>query len=73
MIAPSERALMQDMAKRMMQWINEWWAKSAITFAIAAFAYYAGVVQTESRIAADCRFAAAFRVDIQAFTCQRKL
>jgi hypothetical protein len=56
-----------------MQVINDWWAKSAVTFAIAAFAYYAGVVQTESRIAADCRFAAAFRVDIQAFTCQRKL
>ncbi len=73
MIAPSERALMAQMARKAMDVINDWWAKSAITFAIAAFAYYAGVVQTESRIAADCRFAAAFRVDIQAFTCQRKL
>ena len=73
MIAPSERALMAQMGRKMLQVINDWWAKSAITFAIAAFAYYAGVVQTESRIAADCRFAAAFRVDIQAFTCQRKL
>ena len=73
MIAPSERALMTQMGRKTMQVINDWWAKSAVTFAIAAFAYYAGVVQTESRIAADCRFAAAFRVDIQAFTCQRKL
>lgn len=73
MIAPSERALMAEMGRKLLQLINEWWAKSAITFAIAAFAYYAGVVQTESRIAADCRFASAFRVDIQAFTCQRKL
>ena len=73
MIAPSERALMAQMARKAMDVINDWWAKSAITFAIAAFAYYAGVVQTESRIAADCRFASAFRVDIQAFTCQRKL
>ncbi len=73
MIAPSERALMAQMGRKMLEVINDWWAKSAITFAIAAFAYYAGVVQTESRIAADCRFAAAFRVDIQAFTCQRKL
>ena len=73
MIAPSERALMAQMGRKTMQVINDWWAKSAVTFAIAAFAYYAGVVQTESRIAADCRFAAAFRVDIQAFTCQRKL
>jgi len=72
-IAPSERALMAEMLKKIMQVINDWWAKSAVTFAIAAFAYYAGIVQTESRIAADCRFAAAFRVDIQAFTCQRKL
>ena len=73
MIAPSERALMAQMGRKLLQVINDWWAKSAITFAIAAFVYYAGVVQTESRIAADCRFAAAFRVDIQAFTCQRKL
>ena len=73
MIAPSERALMAQMGRKMLEVINDWWAKSAITFAIADFAYYAGVVQTESRIAADCRFAAAFRVDIQAFTCQRKL
>jgi len=64
---------MAQMGRKMFEVINDWWAKSAITFAIAAFAYYAGVVQTESRIAADCRFAAAFRVDIQAFTCQRKL
>lgn len=73
MIAPSERALMAQMGRKMLEVINDWWAKSAITFAIAAFAYYAGVVQTESKIAADCRFASAFRVDIQAFTCQRKL
>ena len=73
MIAPSERALMAQMGRKTMQVINDWWAKSIVTFAIAAFAYYAGVVQTENRIAADCRFAAAFRVDIQAFTCQRKL
>ena len=73
MIAPSERAVVTDMAKKMMEVIHAWWAKSIVTFAIAAFAYYAGIAQTESRIAADCRFAAAFRVDIQAFTCQRKL
>jgi hypothetical protein len=32
-----------------------------------------GNVQTEGRIASDCKFANAFRVDIQAFSCQRKL
>ena len=73
MIAPSERALMAQMGRKMLEVINDWWAKSAITFAIAAFAYYPGVVQTESRIAADCRIASAFRVDIQSITSQRKL
>jgi hypothetical protein len=32
-----------------------------------------GSVNTESRIASDCKFANAFRVDIQAFNCQRRL
>ena len=41
MIAPSERALMTQMGRKTMQVINDWWAKSAVTFAIAAFAYYA--------------------------------
>jgi hypothetical protein len=53
--------------------IHRWWARSVFTIALAVLGYYIGTVQTESRIAADCRFAAAFRVDIQAFTCQRKL
>jgi hypothetical protein len=43
------------------------------TIVLLIISYYIGAVQTESRIAADCRFAAAFRVDIQAFSCQRKL
>jgi hypothetical protein len=34
---------------------------------------YIGSTNTESRIASDCKFAGAFRVEIQAFVCQRKL
>ena len=30
-------------------------------------------VQAESRIASDCKFAGAFRVDIQAYNCQRRI
>jgi hypothetical protein len=32
-----------------------------------------GGINTEGRIASDCKFAGAFRVDIQAFNCQRRL
>jgi hypothetical protein len=32
-----------------------------------------GSVTTEGRIVSDCKFAGSFRVDIQAFTCQRRI
>jgi hypothetical protein len=59
--------------KQGLEAIYRWWAKSVFAFALGFLGYYIGVTQTESRIASDCRFAAAFRVDIQAFNCQRKL
>ncbi len=73
MIAPSERDMIAKVLKQGVVAIHRWWARSVFTIALALLGYYIGTVQTESRIAADCRFAAAFRVDIQAFTCQRKL
>lgn len=54
-------------------WINRVWAKSLVAVVLFVIGLWIGVVQTESRIASDCKFAGAFRVDIQAFTCQRKL
>ena len=54
-------------------WINRVWAKSLVAVVLFVLGLWIGVVQTESRIASDCKFAAAFRVDIQAFACQRKL
>ena len=53
--------------------INDWWAKSMIAVVLFLLGMWIGVVNTESRIAADCKFAGAFRVEIQAFICQRKL
>lgn len=53
--------------------INAWWARSMITILFFLLGWVIGNVQTEGRIASDCKFANAFRVDIQAFSCQRKL
>lgn len=54
-------------------WINRVWAKSLVAVVLFVLGLWIGVVNTESRIASDCKFAGAFRVDIQAFACQRKL
>ena len=53
--------------------INAWWGRSMVAVLLFLLGLFIGVVNTESRIASDCKFAGAFRVDIQAFTCQRKL
>ena len=53
--------------------INAWWAKSMVAILLFLLGLLIGNAQTEGRIASDCKFANAFRVDIQAFTCQRKL
>ncbi len=53
--------------------INVWWAKSMVAVLLFFIGLLIGIVNTESRIASDCKFAGAFRVDIQAFNCQRKL
>ena len=54
-------------------WLNAVWAKSFISILLFLLGLWIGTVQTEGRIAGDCKFANAFRVDIQAFACQRKL
>ena len=59
--------------KKIWQTINDWWARSMIAVLLFAIGMWIGVVNTESRIASDCKFAGAFRVEIQAFICQRKL
>ena len=59
--------------KAIWAWINAVWAKSFVAVVLFMLGLWIGTVQTESRLASDCKFAGAFRVDIQAFTCQRKL
>lgn len=59
--------------KKIWRTINEWWARSMIAVLLFVAGIYIGALNTESRIASDCKFAGAFRVEIQAFICQRKL
>jgi hypothetical protein len=59
--------------KAIWEWVNAVWARSFIALMLFLIGMWIGTVQTESRLASDCKFAGAFRVDIQAFTCQRKL
>jgi hypothetical protein len=59
--------------KAIWEWVNAVWAKSFIALMLFLIGMWIGTVQTEGRLASDCKFAGAFRVDIQAFTCQRKL
>ena len=54
-------------------WLNAVWAKLFFSILLFLLGLWIGTVQTEGRIAGDCKFANAFRVDIQAFACQRKL
>ena len=59
--------------KAVWAWINAVWAKSFVAVMLFLLGLWIGTVQTEGRIAGDCKFAGAFRVDIQAFACQRRL
>jgi hypothetical protein len=59
--------------KAVWAWLNAVWAKSFVAIMLFVLGMWIGIVQTEGRIAGDCKFANAFRVDIQAFACQRKL
>ena len=59
--------------KRVIDIIQAWWAKSMIAVILFVLGLWIGTVNTEYRIATDCKFAGTFRVDIQAFVCQRKL
>jgi len=59
--------------KRVWEWINTVWAKSFAAFVMFFIGLWIGQVQTESRIVSDCKFAGAFRSEIQAFNCQRRI
>jgi hypothetical protein len=59
--------------KRVLDWVNAIWAKSLAAVIMFFIGLWIGQVQTESRIVSDCKFAGAFRSEIQAFNCQRRI
>ena len=59
--------------KRFFMWLQGLWAKSLAVVVMFFVGMTIGQVQTEIRIIGDCKYSGAFRVDTQAFTCQRKI
>lgn len=59
--------------QKILDWINSVWAKSLAAVIMFVVGVMIGQVQTEGRIISDCKFSGSFRVEIQAFTCQRRI
>jgi hypothetical protein len=59
--------------RKFFDWINNIWAKSLAAVLMFFVGMLIGQVQTESRVIGDCKYAGAFRVEQQAFTCQRRI
>lgn len=59
--------------RKIIAWINEVWAKSLAAVLMFCLGLWVGQVQTESRVIGDCKYSGAFRVEQQAFMCQRRI
>jgi hypothetical protein len=59
--------------KGIIKFVNDVWAKSLAAIFMFFLGMWIGSINTESRIVSDCKFAGAFRADIQAFNCQRRI
>jgi hypothetical protein len=59
--------------RKILTWINNVWAKSLAAVLMFFIGMAIGQVQTESRVIGDCKYAGAFRVEQQAFMCQRRI
>jgi hypothetical protein len=59
--------------KQILNWVNGLWARSLAAVAMFFIGMLIGQVQTESRVIGDCKYAGAFRVEHQAFMCQRRI
>lgn len=59
--------------RKVIAWINATWAKSLAAVVMFCVGMYIGQVQTEGRVVGDCKYAGAFRVEQQAFMCQRRI
>lgn len=59
--------------RKVLDWINAVWAKSLVAVILFVIGLWMGQVQTESRVVGDCKYAGAFRVNHEAFVCQRRM
>ena len=59
--------------RKILDWINAVWARSLVAVLLFVIGLWIGSVQTEIRVIGDCKYAGAFRVDHQAFVCQRRI
>jgi alpha/beta superfamily hydrolase len=59
--------------RKILDWVNAVWAKSLAAVLMFVIGIWIGQVQVESRVIGDCKYAGAFRVDHQAFVCQRRI
>jgi len=49
------------------------WAKSLAAVLMFCIGIAIGQAQTESRVIGDCKYAGSFRVNHEAFVCQRRI
>jgi hypothetical protein len=59
--------------RKVIAWINNVWAKSLAAVLMFVVGIWIGQVQVESRTVGDCKYAGAFRVNHEAFVCQRRI
>jgi hypothetical protein len=59
--------------KKVHEFVREVWARSLAAMVMFFIGISIGSIQAESRIVGDCKYAGAFRVDVQAFMCQRRI
>jgi hypothetical protein len=59
--------------RQIIDWIHATWAKSLAVVIAFCVGIAIGQVQTEGRVIGDCKYAGAFRVNHEAFVCQRRI
>jgi hypothetical protein len=58
---------------KILEWVNKIWAKSMAAFLMFFLGLWMGSINAEGRIVSDCKFSNTFRVEIQSFSCQRRI
>lgn len=53
--------------------INSLWAKSLAVMLAIVLGFIAGTLNSQWRIMDDCKYINSFRIDSQAYTCQRRI